>query len=79
MKRFTSKVFQSGNSLAVRLVGDCRLPRGTRVSEHRRGSSIVIEPIGREWSPRFLSSLGSFKGKISRPIDSKKQRDPFES
>ena len=26
-------VFKVGDSLAVRLVGDCRLPRGTRVRE----------------------------------------------
>lgn len=29
-------VFRVGNSLAVRLVGDCRLPRGTRVRERWR-------------------------------------------
>jgi virulence-associated protein VagC len=73
-----STVFRSGNSLAVRLVGECRLPRGTKVREYRKGSSIVIEPVRAGWSTRFLSSLGSFPGEIPRPTDSGKQRDPFD-
>lgn len=38
-------VFRSGNSLAVRLVGDCRLPRGQRVRLRREGERIVLEPV----------------------------------
>ena len=78
MKRATSTVFRSGNSLAVRLVGDCRLPRGTKVREYRSGSKIVIEPVRAGWSKRFLSSLGSYRREIPRPSDRNGQRDPFE-
>jgi virulence-associated protein VagC len=78
VKPSTSTVFRSGNSLAVRLVGECRLPRGTKVREYRVGSKIVIEPVRAGWSARFLSSLGSFHGQIPRPKDPGKQRDPFE-
>ena len=53
-------VFKVGNSLAVRLVGDCRLPRGTRVRERWEGKTIVIEPVVDEWSPGFLASAGTW-------------------
>jgi virulence-associated protein VagC len=38
-------VFKVGNSLAVRLVGDCKLPRGTRIRERLEGDCIVLEPV----------------------------------
>ena len=40
-----SVVFKNGNSLAIRLLGECRLPKGTRVREYKEGNRIIIEPI----------------------------------
>ena len=70
-----SVVFKNGNSMAVRLVGDCRLPKGTRVKEYREGDRIVIEPIPK-WPNSFLDSLGGWNEEIERP-DSV-SRDPLE-
>jgi virulence-associated protein VagC len=70
-----SVVFKNGNSLAVRLVGDCRLPQGTRVREYREGNRIIIEPIG-GWPESFLAALGAWDEPIERPQG--ELRDPFE-
>jgi virulence-associated protein VagC len=70
-------VFKVGNSLAVRLVGNCRLPRGTRVRERWEGEHIVIEPILDTWSEAFLASAGSWDEPIERPSRQQKPRDPF--
>jgi virulence-associated protein VagC len=68
-------VFQTGNSLAVRLLGDCRLPRGTKVREHREGNRIILEMVD-EWTPEFLALAGSWVEDIPRPEWSE-ARDPF--
>ena len=70
-------VFKVGNSLAVRLVGDCRLPRGTRVRERWEGKTIVIEPLLDKWSPAFLASAGAWDEPIERPGRDEKVLDPF--
>jgi virulence-associated protein VagC len=72
-----SIVFQSGNSLAVRLTGDCRLPKGTRVREYRDGSRVVIEPLD-TWPQGFAEALGSFPDEIPRPSPTA-ARSPFET
>jgi virulence-associated protein VagC len=69
-------VFQAGNSLAVRLVGDCRLPRGTRIREHRDGDRIILEPVA-GWPKAFREAIGSFREEIPRPGNEAAQRDPF--
>ena len=69
-------VFKTGNSSAVRLLGDCKLPRGTRVREYREGDRIVVEPLG-GWPKTFLDSLGSYPDEIPRPKDERPQRNPF--
>lgn len=69
-----SVVFQNGNSMAVRLVGECRLPKGTRVREYREKSRIIIEPIG-GWPQSFLNALGAWDEEIPRP--GIEIRDPF--
>ncbi|OVE81545.1 hypothetical protein BVY04_02995 [bacterium M21] len=71
-----SVVFQNGNSMAVRLIGECRLPKGTCVREYREGDRIIIEPIATEWPNSFLATLGSWDEEIARP--SGDVRDPFE-
>ena len=68
-------VFQTGNSLAVRLLGDCRLPRGARVREHREGNRIILELVD-EWTPEFLDLAGSWTEDIPRPTGGE-GRDPF--
>lgn len=70
-------VFKVGNSLAVRLVGNCRLPRGTRVRERWEGNSIVIEPIIDAWPADFLAAAGSWNEAIERPGRNEDARDPF--
>jgi len=75
-KTHESAVFQAGNSLAVRLVGDCRLPKGTRIRERREGDRIVLEPVS-GWPKAFRDAIGSFVREIPRPRDERKQRNPF--
>ena len=69
-----SVVFKNGNSLAVRLVGDCKLPQGTRVREYREGNRIIIEPVA-GWPESFIAALGAWDEEIERPAAS--VRDPF--
>lgn len=40
----TTKVFRSGNSLAVRLPRDIAFPEGAEVQVTRQGESLVISP-----------------------------------
>jgi virulence-associated protein VagC len=70
-------VFKVGNSLAVRLVGNCRLPRGTRVRERWEGKTIVIEPVVNTWSAAFLASAGTCDEPLERPGRGEPARDPF--
>jgi virulence-associated protein VagC len=72
-----SVVFKNGNSMAVRLVGACRLPKGTRVRQYRDGRRIIIEPIS-EWPQEFIDALGAYPGQIPRPLDELTQRNPFD-
>ena len=52
-----TKVFKSGNSLAVRLPKGLELPCGN-VSIHRDGSKIVIEEIAKSgWPEGFFESV----------------------
>lgn len=67
--------FASGNSIAVRLLADCRLPRGTRVREYRDGNRIIIEPVD-AWPDEFLAALGAWDEDIPLPPRSA-PRDPF--
>lgn len=70
-------VFRVGNSLAVRLVGECRLPRGQRVRERREGERIVLEPISEGWPADFIQAAGSWNEDLPRPGGGEKPRDPF--
>ena len=70
-------VFQVGNSLAVRLVGDCKLPRGMRIRERREGDRIILEPITDGWQAAFLAAAGAWKEGLPRPGGSEPSRDPF--
>jgi len=70
-------VFRVGNSLAVRLVGDCKLPRGQRVRERREGDRIVLEPISAGWPADFIGAAGAWPEGLPRPGLEEKPRDPF--
>lgn len=70
-------VFVNGNSVAVRLLGPCRLPPGTAVREYRDGNRVVIEPVA-EWPRSFVEALGQWDEEIPRSIDDGPQRDPFQ-
>jgi virulence-associated protein VagC len=70
-------VFKVGNSLAVRLVGDCKLPCGMRIRERRQGDRIILEPVIEGWSPAFLATAGAWKGGIPRPDRDEAAPDPF--
>ena len=70
-------VFRVGKSLAVRLVGDCKLPRGQRVRERREGERIVLEPISEGWPADFVQAAGAWTEDLPRPGRGEKPRDPF--
>ncbi len=44
-----AKLFWSGRSQAVRLPKDFRFP-GEEVRIRRRGSAVILEPVGDDWS-----------------------------
>jgi len=54
----TAKVFQSGNSQAIRLPKEFRI-RGERVRIFRHGNQIVLEPLEPTWDALF-ESLADF-------------------
>jgi len=70
-----SVVFKNGNSLAVRLVGDCRLPQGTKVREYRDKNRIVIERLS-GWPASFMAALGAWDEDL--PRHSSRSRDPYQ-
>ena len=76
MKRRITSVFTNGNSVAVRLVGDCRLPTGTPICEYRDGERIILQPM-HQWPKSFIEALGKWKEEIPQPQVEKKQRDPL--
>jgi antitoxin VapB len=41
----TTKVFRSGNSLAVRLPRDLAFPEGAEVEVVRQGESLIVRPV----------------------------------
>ncbi len=54
----TAKLFQSGNSQAIRLPKAYRLP-GNKVYLKRMGSAIVVLPEDSAWQP-MIESLSEF-------------------
>jgi virulence-associated protein VagC len=69
-------VFQVGESRAVRLIGDCRLPRGTRVRQWRDGDRIVLEPVTDAWPAAFFAAAGAWTEALPRPGRDEPMRDP---
>jgi antitoxin VapB len=54
-----AKLFQSGGSQAVRLPRKYRFVGQREVRVHRDGSRVILEPVQRTWSSRFLKLAGS--------------------
>ena len=48
----TAKLFQNGNSQAVRLPKEFRMP-GDRVKISQRGKQIILEPLDTTWEALF--------------------------
>ena len=65
----TAKVFQSGNSQAVRLPKDFRFPVGVEeVSIRRQGDRLILEPLVREeWPEDFWQAFGGMSPDFERP------------
>ena len=64
--------------MAVRLLKDCALPKGTRIQEYRDGNRIIIEPVAENDFPQsFLDALGAWDEEIPLPPKSK-PRNVFE-
>ena len=74
----TAKLFRNGGSQAVRLPREYRFEGLSEVVVRREGRRVILEPAD-EWSPDFLSCLGSLKEHIPRPKQEKLEdlRDPF--
>jgi len=53
-----AKLFQNGNSQAVRLPKEFRFP-GTEVKIYREGSRVILEPVQPSWDI-FFESLEEF-------------------
>jgi len=54
----TAKLFQNGNSQAVRLPREFRIP-GTEVKIYKRGNQVILEPLEATWDSLF-ESLSEF-------------------
>ena len=54
----TAKLFQNGNSQAVRLPKAFRIP-GNEVKIFKNGNQVILEPIAMTWDPLF-DSLSEF-------------------
>ena len=54
----TAKIFQSGNSQAVRIPKEFQL-EGTEVEIQRRGDTLILRPKRKSWTP-LLESLEQF-------------------
>ena len=69
-----TKVFRSGNSLAVRLPKSFELPCGS-VSIHREGQRIIIEPTtGNGWPEGFFESVRISRRDFGREIPTNKEK-----
>ena len=54
-----AKLFKSGGSQAVRLPKEFRFEGDEEVLVSRQGDRVILEPLKRTWSRRFLELAGS--------------------
>jgi antitoxin VapB len=53
-----AKLFKSGGSQAVRLPKEFRF-EGEKVLVYRQGNRVILEPLRKTWSRKFLKLAGS--------------------
>jgi antitoxin VapB len=77
----TAKVFQSGNSQAVRLPKEFRFPAGVEeVAIRRQGDRIILEPVDREeWPEEFWQAFGGMSPDFERPRQMAQRREDLGS
>jgi antitoxin VapB len=54
-----AKLFKSGGSQAVRLPKEFRFEGEEEVLVYRQGDRVILEPMKRTWSRKFLDLAGS--------------------
>jgi antitoxin VapB len=54
-----AKLFKSGGSQAVRLPKEFRFEGAEEVLVRRKGDQVILEPLKRTWSRKFLDLAGS--------------------
>lgn len=54
-----AKLFKNGESQAVRLPEDFRFEGEEEVRIYRQGDKVILEPLKRSWSRKFLELAGS--------------------
>jgi len=54
-----AKLFKSGGSQAVRLPKEFRFEGEEEVLVSRQGDRVILEPVKRTWSQKFLDLAGS--------------------
>lgn len=54
-----AKLFKSGGSQAVRLPKEFRFEGEEEVLISRQGNAVILEPLKKRWSQKFLKLAGS--------------------
>jgi antitoxin VapB len=72
MRATKAKVFWSGNSQAIRLPKDFRV-EGDEVLVEKDADRLIVTPVRRQWSRRFLDTFGAAVD-LERPPQLKPQR-----
>jgi phosphate/sulfate permease len=70
-----AKLFKSGGSQAVRLPKSYRFAAQREVRIRREGQRVILEPIRRVWSNRFLALAGTAPD-FKRPPEPKPAEEP---
>ncbi len=72
----TTKVFRSGNSLAVRLPRDIAFPEGAEVVVTRQGESLLVSPARLDMATLVARlGRGPAPGPLERPAFKPPRRD----
>ncbi len=69
-----AKVFQSGNSIAVRIPKSIGLELGQAFEIKRVNQSLVLTPAAQKWENLF-SAVESFKGELEREQPKAQERE----
>lgn len=70
----TAKVFQSGNSLAIRLPKSLNLSKDCEFDIAKINNSIVLTPTAQKWENLF-NAVESFKGELKREQPQAQERE----